>query len=112
MQNEVHSYIERYSDEIQNLFAKLRNLVIESVPYKVDERLYAKLPSYYLGERFIRIIPFKDHINIEAKAIMEYKEQLKQYKLTPKGMLQIYSNEEIPESTLSQIFSRTLTKIF
>lgn len=27
---------------------------------------WAKLPSYYCGEKFIRIIPFKDHINIKS----------------------------------------------
>lgn len=109
MTNEIQNYIGKYCTEVQNMFTKLRQLVIESVPYNIDEKMYAKLPSYYVGERFIRIIPFKDHINIEAKTIMGYNNQLKEYKLTPKGMLQIYINEEIPESILSQIFNTTLT---
>ena len=31
--------------------------------------MWAKLPTYYVGESFVRLIPFKDHINIEAKAV-------------------------------------------
>lgn len=32
----------------------------------------------------------KDHINIEAQAVIQHKEELACYKITPKGMLQIY----------------------
>ncbi len=108
MNDEIQSYIMKYSDDMQNLFTKVRILIIQSVPCEIEEKMWAKLPSYYLGDKFIRIIPFNDHINIEAKAIMEHNEQLKQFKITPKGMLQIYLNQDIPENVLSSIFSRTL----
>jgi len=110
MNDEVQSYIVKYDDDIQNLFTKIRKLIIQSVSYELEEKLWAKLPSYYLGDKFIRIIPFKDHINIEAKAIMEHDEQLKQFKITPKGLLQIYLNQDIPENVLNLIFSKTLTE--
>lgn len=108
MNNEIQNHIEKYCDGIQNLFYNLRKLIIQSVPYKVEEKMWAKLPSYYLGEKFIRIIPFKDHINIEARAIIEHDNQLNQYKKTPKGMLQIYLNQDIPENVLNSIFRKTL----
>lgn len=108
MNEEIQSYIGKYSDDIQKLFAELRRLIIQSVSCEVEERMWAKIPSYYAGDNFIRIIPFKDHINIEAKTIIEYTEQLKQFKITPKGMLQIYLNQEIPEKVLKLIFNRTL----
>ncbi len=108
MNDEIQSYIMKYSDDMQNLFTKVRILIIQSVPCEIEEKMWAKLPSYYLGDKFIRIIPFNDHINIEAKAIMEHNEQLKQFKITPKGMLQIYLNQDIPENVLRSIFSRTL----
>ncbi|WMC92567.1 DUF1801 domain-containing protein [Kineothrix sp. MB12-C1] len=108
MNDEIQNYIVKYCDDIQNLFTKLRKLIIQSVPCEIEEKMWAKLPSYYLGDKFIRIIPFKDHINIEAKAIMEHNEQLKQFKITPKGMLQIYPNQDIPENALNSIFSKTL----
>lgn len=110
MNNEIQSYIVKYGDGIQNLFTKLRKLIIQSVPCEIEEKMWAKLPSYYLGDKYIRIIPFKDHINIEAQAIMEHDEQLKQFKITPKGMLQIYLNQDIPENILISIFNKTLVE--
>jgi predicted PilT family ATPase len=111
MNNEIQSYIAKYGNDIQNLFTKLRKLIIQSVPCEIEEKMWAKLPSYYLGDKYIRIIPFKDHINIEAKAIMEHDEQLKQFKITPKGMLQIYLNQDIPENILISIFNKSLIEL-
>ncbi len=56
----------------------------------------------------MRLIPFKDHINIEAQAVIQHKEELISYKITPKGMLQIYVNQDIPNEILIQIFAETL----
>lgn len=39
---------------------------------------------------------------------MEHKYELKQFKITPKGMLQIYINQNIPSSVLQTIFKETL----
>jgi hypothetical protein len=108
MNEYIQDYIAKYSGEIQQLFIELRKLINQSVPYEIEEKLWAKLPSYYIGDRFIRIIPFKDHINIEAIAIMEHKYQLEQFKITPKGMLQIYPNQIIPINVLQTIFKETL----
>lgn len=110
MTEEIKVYIEKYSEEIQELFEKLRTLVLESVSVEVTETMWAKLPSYYRGEKFVRLIPFKDHINIEACETLKYKEELKDYKLTPKGMLQIYLNQDIPDEILKKIFAETLTQ--
>ena len=70
--------------------------------------MWAKLPTYYVGESFVRLIPFKDHINIEAKAVSTNMEMLSGYKITPKGMLQIFINQEIPTNVLKKIFIETL----
>ena len=61
-----------------------------------------------IGGVFVRLIPFKDHINIEANAISEYKDVLSGYKVTPKGMLQIFLKQELPIDVLKQIFAKTL----
>ncbi|NLK95762.1 MAG: DUF1801 domain-containing protein [Clostridiales bacterium] len=108
MNMEIQELINKYSIEIQELFIELRKLITQSVSCEINEKLWAKLPSYYVGERFIRIIPFKDHINIEAKGIIEYKEELDGFKITPKGMLQIYLNQNIPCDVLQNIFKVTL----
>ncbi|MDF2819874.1 MAG: hypothetical protein K0R15_315 [Clostridiales bacterium] len=108
MNDNIKNYIEKYNVEIQQLFMELRKLIIQSVPCETEEKLWAKIPSYYIGDRFVRVIPFKDHINIEATAIMEHNFQLDQYKITPKGMLQIYLNQTIPTNVLQAIFNETL----
>jgi hypothetical protein len=105
---ELQEYIKKYPEKIQSLFSELRRLILQSVSEEVEERLWAKIPSFYLSERFIRIIPFKDHVNVEAGAIIEHKHELGQYKLTPKGMLQLYPGQTIPEEVLRSAFTKTL----
>lgn len=108
MNEDIQDYIKKYCVDIQDYFIDLRKLIIQSVPCEIEEKLWAKLPSFYVGEKFIRIIPFKDHINIEARAILEHKQQLEQFKITPKGMLQIYLNQDMPDNVLITIFNETL----
>lgn len=108
MNADIEDLIKKYCSEIQSLFVELRELIILSVPNEIEEKIWAKIPSYYIGNKFIRIIPFKDHINIVAEAIQEHKHQLQQFKITPKGMLQIYLNQDIPENVLNVIFKKTL----
>ena len=108
MNEEIKEYIEKYPSEISELFLVLRDLLYNSVSSNIEEKMWAKLPTYYVGESFVRLIPFKDHINIEATSIINYKEELKSFKITPKGMLQIYTNQEIPSAILKQIFVETL----
>ena len=100
--------LDRYPREIVALYGQLRQLVFESVSREIEETLWAKLPSYYVGERFVRLIPFKDQINIEALAAIQHKEELSGYKVTPKGMLQIFVNQQIPTEVLMRIFAETL----
>ena len=108
MNTHVKEYIEKYPSEIIDLFNHLRQLIWDSISSEPEEMLWAKLPSYYVGERFVRLIPFKDHINIEALAVIQHKEELSAYKVTPKGMLQIFVNQQIPTEALMRIFAETL----
>ena len=108
MNESVVKYLEKYPDNIKSLFSYVRDIIYQSVEKEVEEKLWANIPSYYLNESFVRIIPFKDHINIEAKAIINFKEKLEGYKVTPKGMLQLYINDEIPSDVLLEVFKRTL----
>ena len=108
LQSVVKEYLEKYSDEVLDLFVELRSIIYESVSTEIQETLWAKLPSYYVGESFVRLIPFKDHINIEAKAILAHREELSNYKITPKGMLQIYLKQDIPVDVLKRVLSETL----
>lgn len=108
MNEQVKDYIDKYPSEIIDMYLNLRKMIFESVSCELEETLWAKLPSYYVGESFVRLIPFKDHINIEAQAVIQHKEELACYKITPKGMLQIYLKQDIPYEVLEQIFAETL----
>ncbi len=110
MMNEaVHTYISTYPDAVKDLFSALRTLLYDSVPGDITESMWARLPSYTVGDAHVRLIPFKDHINIEAAAIPAHKEALSGYKLTPKGMLQIFVGQDVPADVLRLIFSDTLS---
>lgn len=105
---EVKEYISKYPEEIRELFYKLRQLMFDSVSMDLEETLWAKLPSYSVGEAFVRLIPFKDHINVEAQAVTRYQEALAGYKITPKGMLQLYVKQDVPCEVLKKVFKETL----
>ncbi len=109
MNEQVREYINKYPSEIVDMYNNIRQIIFDSASSEPEETLWAKLPSYYVGETFVRLIPFKDHINIEANAISEYKDVLSGYKVTPKGMLQIFLKQELPIDVLKQIFAKTLT---
>lgn len=106
MNQTIAEKVNRFSPEVQEMFSQLRQ-IIYSVASTVEEKLWAGLPSYYVGDEFVRLIPFKDHINIEISIDANYREQLSQYQFSPKGMLQIYTGQEIPLEVLLKIFGRT-----
>lgn len=108
MNEQVKEYIDKYPGEIIDMYNNLRQMIFDSVSCEPEETLWAKIPSYYVGEAFVRLIPFKDHINIEAQAVMQHKDELVGYKITPKGMVQIYLKQDIPYEVLKQIFAETL----
>ena len=110
MNEQVKNYVDKYPSEIIDMYNDLRKIIFDSVSCELEETIWAKLPSYYVGESFVRLIPFKDHINVEAKAVIQHEEELARYKITPKGMVQIYLKQDIPYEVLKQIFAETLER--
>ena len=104
MNLQVQKTIGKYPLEVIDLFTHLRKLLFDSVSGEITETMWAGMPSYYLAGRFIRLIPFKDHINVEANAIAGHTEQLQGYKMTPKGMLQLFVKQPVPDKILVEIF--------
>lgn len=109
MGNTVEAYLEKFEPDIQKLFNDLRNVVFASVDEPVEERLWAKLPSYFVGDHFVRLIPFQDHINVEAAGLVRFISNLNAHRFTPKGMLKLKSNESIPREVLLKAFHETFT---
>ena len=110
MNEQVKNYVDKYPSKIIDMYNDLRKIIFDSVSCELEETIWAKLPSYYVGESFVRLIPFKDHINVEAKAVIQHEEELARYKITPKGMVQIYLKQDIPCEVLKQIFAETLER--
>ena len=108
MNEEIRERLETFPADVRELFLHLRALIYNSSPAETTEMQWARMPSYYAGDAFVRLIPFKDHINIEAKAVALHREELTGYKITPKGILQIYVNQSVPEEALRRIFAETL----
>lgn len=108
MKEEIYNYLDSFEDETKQRFCDLYKLIYESTYKDIDEKLWAKLPSFYVNDNFIRLIPFKDHINIQAKAINFHRDELSQYKVTVKGMLQIFHNQQICSGVLKIIFKESL----
>ncbi len=108
MDDQIGMLIDSFNEDTKQRFEQLGNLIYESVSKPINEKLWAKLPSFYVGEKFIRLIPFKDHINVEAKAILEHRVELAEYKITPKGMLQLFHKQPIPIEVLRFIFKESL----
>ena len=95
--------------EIRELYLTIRSLILAQAGIPLIEKLWSNLPTFTDGEHFIRVIPFKDHLNIEAKAIQNYSDELKDFKMTPKGMLQIGIKQRIPEEILIRIIIETFS---
>lgn len=107
MKVEIINYLEKFEEETKEKFSILFQLIYESTSQNIEEKLWSKIPSFYVDGNFVRLIPFKDHINVEAKAVTLYRDQLSGYKLTPKGMLQIFHKDEIPTEILKAIIKDT-----
>ena len=108
MIEDIRNFLEKHEEQTRQRFLLLYDLIYESTPQRIDEKLWASLPSFYVDTRFIRLIPFKDHINIEAKAIVSHRDDLSGYTITPKGMLQIYHNQPVPSEAMKAIFKESL----
>lgn len=103
----IEEKLSKFSIEIQEMYFQLKSIVLTAAP-TAQEKLWAGLPSYYVGEAFVRLIPFKDHINIEAAALSNVKTQLQGYQFTPKNMLQVFVGQTIPTEILTTAFHETL----
>ncbi|MDE7164275.1 MAG: DUF1801 domain-containing protein [Clostridiales bacterium] len=98
----------KYSVELRDLFAQLNDLIFAAVP-SVNARLWGGLPSYYVKDKFVRLIPSKNHINVEAEALLNYKAQLSDYEFTPKNMLRICVGQVVPADILKAAIVETLS---
>lgn len=107
MTREIENYLKKYPEEVVQLFVTIRDVLFSIEDISVEERMWAKLPSYYCGEKFVRIIPFKDHVNIEAAGLARFAGEFEGCKFTPKGMLQVKTGQAVDPEALKAAFIET-----
>lgn len=107
---EVSDYFASYGVEKEKRLESIRNTIHDIVP-DIKEKMWTKVPCFYIDKTTIVIRVFNDHINIFADKVFQYKDELSEYKITPKGALQIFDNQAIPFETLSKIFRSCFTGV-
>lgn len=100
---EISKYIDKFEGTKKERLIIIRDLIHKSVP-EIKEKIWARIPSFYIDKEMIQFLAFKDHINIFANQIISNKDALSGYKVTDKGTLQIYDNQDIPIEILRKIF--------
>lgn len=80
----------------------LRTLIHESIP-EINEKMWTKVPCFYTDKITIVIRVFGDHINFITDKVIQFKDELFEYKITPKGMLQVFDNQQLPLGTIKKI---------
>jgi len=70
--------------------------------------VWAGLPSFFAGARCVRVIPFKDHLNVESENVVAHAEDFVGCRMTPKGMLQIDHDAPLPADALNRLFAESL----
>jgi uncharacterized protein YdhG (YjbR/CyaY superfamily) len=99
---EITEYFSKYEPYKCERLESIRSLIHDSIP-DINEKMWTKVPCFYIDKRSIVIRVFEDHINFIADTVIQYKDELSNYKITPKGMLQIYDHQELPLDTMRKI---------
>jgi uncharacterized protein YdhG (YjbR/CyaY superfamily) len=99
---EITEYFAKYEPEKIVRLEVIRTLIHESMP-QFNEKMWTKVPCFYTDKKTIVIRVFEDHINFISDSVLQYKDEFLEYKITPKGMLQIFDNQELPLESLKKI---------
>ena len=67
MNEEIKEYIDKYPSDIIDMYNTLRELIFDSVSFEPQEMMWAKLSTYYVGESFVRLIPFKIILTLKQR---------------------------------------------
>jgi uncharacterized protein YdhG (YjbR/CyaY superfamily) len=99
---EITEYFAKYEPEKIERLETIRTVIHESMP-EINEKMWTKVPCFYISKVSIVIRVFGDHVNFITDTVVQYKGELLEYKITPKGMLQIFDNQQLPLDTLKKI---------
>jgi uncharacterized protein YdhG (YjbR/CyaY superfamily) len=107
----IDQYIQQFPDDVQEKLTELRNVILKAAPEAIEKISY-KMPAFYFKENLIYFAGYKNHIGIypTSKAIVHFKEELKNYK-SSKGAFQIPLNQEIPKELIEKIVTFRIESI-
>jgi uncharacterized protein YdhG (YjbR/CyaY superfamily) len=100
----VEEYIGSFSDEIQTVLLKLREIIIKNAP-NAQETISYGIPAYKLNKKpLVYFAAYKTHIGFYATPTGHeaFKEQLAEYK-QGKGSVQFPINKKIPFELIKDI---------
>jgi uncharacterized protein YdhG (YjbR/CyaY superfamily) len=100
----VEEYIGSFSDEIQTVLIKLREIIIKNAP-NAQETISYGIPAYKLNKKpLVYFAAYKTHIGFYATPTGHeaFKEQLAEYK-QGKGSVQFPINKKIPFELIKDI---------
>lgn len=100
--HEITDYIAKFETVKRERLDIIRITIHECIT-EIQEKMWTKVPCFYTDKTNIVIRVFDDHINFVSDSVVKYKDELSQYKITPKGMIQIFDNQELPLDTLKKI---------
>ena len=103
----ISEYIDQYSGLKKERLQVIRNLIHEAVP-EIQEKMWAKIPTFYMGKSKIQFLAFKDHINIFASGIPANSDALTGFAITDKGTLKISDMQDNPVDILKSIFAQSI----
>jgi uncharacterized protein YdhG (YjbR/CyaY superfamily) len=93
--DEVTRYFQQFDTEKCKRLEALRNC-FHTFDTALSEKLWTGVPCFYNSNKMIVLRAFKDHINIAADSIVANDARFDGYKITPKGMLQIFDDQPLP----------------
>ena len=101
---EITEYFAKYSKEKIERLEIVRSLIHDNSS-EISEKMWSKVPCFYNNKINIVLRVFDSHFNFITDSVLKYKDELTDYKITPKGMLQIYDHQELPLDILKKIIN-------
>ncbi|MCL2632120.1 MAG: DUF1801 domain-containing protein [Coriobacteriia bacterium] len=101
--NNIDDYISQYSNEIQLILRRVRQVIADSAP-DATERISYRMPCFWLNGPLIYFAAQKNHLGVypTASGISAFRSKLAEYK-TSKGAVQFSYDKPIPYDLIAEI---------
>jgi hypothetical protein len=118
-QLDLNQYYDSLHDAGKIMYDKLKSFIYQDSD-NVCEMLFVSNPYFYVKEYehikphyrpSVILVFYKDHVNIFAHAVKDYKSELNIYKITDKNTLQIYYDKPLLNEILIKVFKQSLQPI-